>query len=130
MQAHAHRDRAGRELLVGLLRRGRRSLCRRERDEERVALSVDLDAAVSGEGGSQRTAMLGERVGVGVRPERMEQPCRALDVGEEERHSAGRQVRPHDAVYRRAMAAYARRAASSTGRAQKLSGVEKISTSR
>ena len=98
VQAHAHRDRPGRELLVRLLRGRRRSLGGRERDEERVALGVDLDAAVSGERIAQHAAVLGERLGVRVRPERVQQPRRALDVGEEEGDGAGREIRPHDAV--------------------------------
>ena len=42
--------------------------------------------------------MLGERLGVGVRAELVEQPRRALDVGEEERDRAGREIRAHSGM--------------------------------
>jgi hypothetical protein len=61
----------------------------REGDEERVALGVDLDAAVGRERGAQLAPVLGERLAVRVRAEAPEQACRALDVGEEERGRAG-----------------------------------------
>jgi hypothetical protein len=47
VEAHPHRDR---ERLLRFASRGERPGRGREGDEERVALSVDLDAAVPGEG--------------------------------------------------------------------------------
>ncbi len=66
----------------------------RKGDEERVALGIDLDAVVSGEGGAERAPVLRERVGVRGRPERVQEPRRALDVREQERHRPAGQV-PH-----------------------------------
>jgi hypothetical protein len=54
----------------------------RERDEERVALGIDLMAAVGGEGLAQDPLMLRENIAV-PRPERLEERGRPLDVGEE-----------------------------------------------
>ena len=90
MQPHSHSDRAALEgslTGIGRCHRGGRG---RERDEERVALGVDLDAAVGFELGAQHAPVLGKRLGVGVRTHRMEQPRRRLDVGEEERDRAAR----------------------------------------
>ena len=44
---------------------------------------------------ADHAAVLGERLGVPLRPELVEEPRRALDVGEEERDRAGRQVGAH-----------------------------------
>ena len=69
---------------------GDRVRCARERDEERVALRVHLDAAVPRKRLPQHTAMLAQQCRV---PFAMlvQQPRQALDIGEEERHgSAGK----------------------------------------
>jgi hypothetical protein len=42
--------------------------------------------------------VLGERIGVRVRAESVEQPRRALDVGEEEGDGAGREIAAHGAA--------------------------------
>ena len=63
----------------------------RERDEERVALGVDLDPVVSAEGLTDRAPMLFEKNGVG-RPVLLKETRRSFDVGEEERHRAGWQT--------------------------------------
>ena len=76
----------------------RRSLGRRERDEEGVALSVDFYPVPCGQGRSQHSSMLGERLRVRIRTERVQQARRALDVGEEERDGAGREVPAHGRV--------------------------------
>ena len=69
-----------------------------ERDEEGVALGVDLDAAVFREGVPQRAAVLVEEIRVS-RPVLLEKPGRALDVREEEGDGAGRQLGPaHGAI--------------------------------
>jgi hypothetical protein len=57
-----YRPRLERPLTV--LRRGNRVRCPCERDEERVALRVDLDAAVARERLPQHAPMLAERAGV------------------------------------------------------------------
>ena len=59
---------------------GVRGAC--EGDEEGVALRVDLDAAVSRERLAERAPVLGEHVGVPL-AELVQEPRRALDVGEE-----------------------------------------------
>ena len=95
VQADAHADRPVRERLaacpscVGCAPGGR------EGDEEGVALRVDLDAAVGRERLAQRAPVLGERFAVRVRAELPEQARRALDVGEEERDRAGRELGVH-----------------------------------
>ena len=68
---------------------------RREREEERVALRVDLDAALAGAGLADHATVLGQSVRVRVCSEVVEQTCRALDVGEEERDRAGGEVGAH-----------------------------------
>ena len=68
-----------------------------EREEERVALRVDLDPAVAGERGAHDSAVLREHVGVAV-AELVEQASGALDVREEERDGPARKLehRSHD----------------------------------
>src|SRR6476469_1500110 len=61
-----------------------------ESDEEGVALGVDLNAAVAGERLAQEAPVLGQCIRVGV-AELVQQLRRALDVGEEEGDSAGRE---------------------------------------
>ena len=92
VQAHADADRPARERLAACPRSVSRAPSGREGDEERVALGVDLDAAVGRERGAQRSPVLGERLAVRVRAEVPEQACRALDVGEEERGRAGWEI--------------------------------------
>ena len=95
VQPHTHRDRPGRERLVGC-ECGCRSPGRGGKgDEERIALRVHLDSIVIGERRTEHAAMLGERVRVVARAERVQQARRSLDVGEQERHRAGREIRPH-----------------------------------
>ena len=75
---------------------GRRPLdgvmCTREREEERVALRVVLDAAVRGERLAQQAPVRGEGVVVADAEESRE-PRRPLDVREEERDRPLRQLR-------------------------------------
>lgn len=63
---------------------------RRESGEDRVALGVDLHAAVPGDRVAQDPAVLGERTGVVRGAELVEEPCRALDIGKEEGDGTGR----------------------------------------
>ena len=87
--AHAHADRASGEATLCFRRRGDCVGGARERHEERVALRVDLDAVVRRACLADDPAMLGERGAVPV-AELVQQPCRTLDVGEEERHHSAR----------------------------------------
>lgn len=88
VEPHPHADR------TGLERRGRAGR-RGERDEEGVALRVDLYASVEVERLTQDTAVRGERVCVAVRSERMQQRRRALYVSKEEGDRAGGEIRAH-----------------------------------
>src|SRR3954447_25506092 len=60
-----------------------------ERDEECVTLVIDLVAALTLEGFPQQPPVKLERVTVSRRPQPLQEPRRALDVGEEERHGSG-----------------------------------------
>jgi hypothetical protein len=89
VQTRAHLDRSIPERFA----HGRRS-CQsvrrlRERHEECVPLGVHLDAAVTGELSAQRLTVLGQQRRV-VRAPLLQQPRRADNVGEQERHSAMR----------------------------------------
>jgi hypothetical protein len=64
-----------------------------ERDEEGVALGIDLDARVPRERVTQGAPVLREEIGV-CRSVFLEQPRRALDIGEEERDGSRRQLAP------------------------------------
>ena len=89
MNAHPHRQL---EPLLRLARGAERAGGGREGDEERVALRVDLDAAVPLERVAQDTPMLGERSRVVIRAELVQEARRPLDVREEKGDGAGRQV--------------------------------------
>jgi hypothetical protein len=73
-------------------RRGDRVARPREGDEERVTLGVDLAAVVLGERRPQQAMMVAQHLGVAVRQPR-QQPCRTLDVAEEEGDGAIRKLR-------------------------------------
>ena len=92
VDAHAHLDRPLAERLLRLPRRRERARCCREGDEERIALRVDLHAAVAREGRPQDAAVLGERPCIPLRAELVQQLGRPLDVREEEADGAGRKV--------------------------------------
>ena len=85
----------GFERLLPGLGGGDRTGSGRERDEERVALRVDLDAVVRGERGPKDAPVLCERLGVPVGAERVQQAGRALDVREEEGDRAARELCAH-----------------------------------
>ena len=70
-----------------------------EREEERVALVVHLAPALGLDGGPQDPAMGREKLAVPV-PELLQEPRRALDVGEEHRHrpSGQRTTSAHRAI--------------------------------
>ena len=92
VEPHAHADGAGAE--CRLSRPGGRDGAGSggERNEERVALCVYLDAAVRGERIAEQQTMLGERVRIPLRAESVQQTGRALDVREEEGDRAGREL--------------------------------------
>jgi hypothetical protein len=64
----------------------------RKNEKERVALRVDLAAAVPAKYASKQPLMLGEDLAVTL-PELALEPRRALDVREQERNRTARQVR-------------------------------------
>jgi hypothetical protein len=70
-----------------------------ERNEERVALRVDLDAVVAPERLPQQPTMVRQDVDVAV-TELLEESRRALDVGEEQRDGSGRQLAHADRISR------------------------------
>ncbi len=97
VETDAHVDRAGRQRL-----RERSPSCesarrRREGEEEGVALGVDLDPAFGRTRLPYDSAVLGERIRVGLGTQRVQELGRALDVGEEEGDGACREVVAHAA---------------------------------
>ena len=102
VEAHSDTERAVLERPLGVGRSTQRVGRAREGDKERVALRVDLDAAVSGEGVAQDPTVLSENAGVGV-AELVKEPRRALDVGEEEGDGAGRELTHRDRRIARAV---------------------------
>jgi hypothetical protein len=78
---------------VGTLRvdrRGRGVARAREREEEGVALRVDLDSLARPERLADDAPVLGDQVRVAV-AEPFQEPGRALDVAEHERDCSGRE---------------------------------------
>ena len=94
VESHTDLDHATGQRPLGLHRRrdGLRGPC--EREEERVALGVDLCTSVGGDGFPDDATMLGQGVRVGV-SEVAQQPRRTLDVGEQEGDLAGRKLAGH-----------------------------------
>ena len=68
---------------------------RGEGEEERVALGVDLDAAVAANASRSTRRCSASACVVGLGAELVQQPRRALDVGEEEGDRAGGEVVTH-----------------------------------
>jgi predicted metal-binding membrane protein len=93
VDAHPHAHRPVRETVLGSGGRNDGIGRTGEGDEKRVTLCVHLDAAVAREGVPQHAAVLGQYVRV-ARSELVEQPRRALDVREQQRHRAAREL-PH-----------------------------------
>ena len=81
-----------REPFLGLRRRERRAGRRAEDGEERVAFGADLDPAPLVDRRAHDGTVLVLQPPVGFVTERVQQPGRTLDIGEEERHGPGRQV--------------------------------------
>ena len=96
VQADAQVDPARCECLGHRLCRGDCARRGREGEEERVSLRVDLDAALGRAGLTHDARCSASAL---VRTPRRRAQCkelrRALDVGEEERDGAGREVSPH-----------------------------------
>ncbi len=95
VHAHPEPDRALAEVLDDPRSRPYRSRSGREGEEERVALGVDLHPVVRGGRGPHQPPVLEQRRGVRLGPELVQQPRRALDVGEQERHRPRRQPLAH-----------------------------------
>ena len=95
VQAGAHANGPVGERVHRLARGCGRPLRRRERDEERVSLRIDLDAAVRGDRRAHDPPVRIESVDVARRPELVQEPRRALDVSEEECDGARRECVSH-----------------------------------
>jgi hypothetical protein len=95
VRAHSHPDRAGRERRRDLLGRLDCAVRRREREEERVALRVDLHPVLRLAGAAHDTPVRLERLRVALVAELAQQPRRALDVREEKRDGPARKVLAH-----------------------------------
>jgi hypothetical protein len=65
--------------------------CTAKHDEERIALTIDHLTAKQVERSSKQSSVIRENALVLI-AERLEQPRRALDVGEEKRYGAGRKL--------------------------------------
>ena len=88
VQADAHAQRHVQDRVVGSTGGSDRSASRLERDEERVALRIDLDAAVPLPHTTQRNAMDIQRQRVVRSPEPAQQRGRTFDVREQEGHGS------------------------------------------
>ena len=93
VQTDAHPDRPAASPSVISARGRERPRRGREGEEEGVALRVHLDAALRRAGRAHDPPVLGERLVVRLVPELVQQPGRALDVGEEERDRARKEAR-------------------------------------
>jgi hypothetical protein len=67
-------------------------LSRREDDEKRVTLSIDLHPAMTRKRFPQRAPMRGQGLRVRLAAKLMQQPRRTLDVGEEKSHRAAGEI--------------------------------------
>ena len=91
----ANADRARLEFRERLGHGPHRALGRRECDEERVSLRVDLHPAAGAACRPQDAAVLGQRLPVPGWPERLQQARRLFDVREQEGDRARRQFGTH-----------------------------------
>jgi hypothetical protein len=101
VDAHAHADRSGSQSIARPGSRSARALRRRERDEERVTLRIDLYAPVRGERLTQDASMLGERLRVFRCAEEVQELRGTLDVREQERDRALGKIASHRVMLRR-----------------------------
>src|SRR5262245_1183266 len=95
VEADTDADRTGRENICEGQRCIERSRCRWKREEEGVALCVDLGGALRSARLANDAAMLGERLGVRLRAELLQQPGRPLHIREEERDRTGGEIASH-----------------------------------
>ena len=91
VEAHPNRDRPRRERILAGGRSGDGAGSGWERDEEGIALRVDLDTPLGGERVTQHPAVIGERVRVPGGAELPQEAGRALDVGEQQGDGPRRQ---------------------------------------
>jgi hypothetical protein len=95
VQTHTHLNAAGGKCFGHLSRRGECARRGGEGEKEGIALRVHLDTVVAGARLSYQAAMLGQCLRVTLGAELLEQPRRALNVGEEEGDGARREVVSH-----------------------------------
>jgi len=97
MNAHPDPDgRVGRPLMAGqrpldLQRAQDRLLRARERHEERVTLGVNFVTGLPGNGRPDQAPVIGQNLDV-LLPQRLDQPGRTFDIGEQEGNRAAREV--------------------------------------
>ena len=96
VQTHAHADRTRGQSSQRVGGRLECAGCGREGDEEGVPLGIHLDAVVAGAGLADHAPVLGERRGVCLRSQLVQQLGRALDVGEQEGDRAGGEIASHE----------------------------------
>ena len=97
VEADAHVDLTGCERVRQRSRSCESAGRGRKREEEGVALRVDLDPAFPAHASRTISPVLAERLRVDLRAELVQEPRRALDVGEEEGDGAGRKLVSHEA---------------------------------
>ena len=95
MDPDPHPDRAGRQTGDRVSGRAERPRPCRKGNEEGIALRVDLDSPLRGKGLAHDPPMLRQCLPISLRPQLVQQPRRALNVGEEKGDSARRKVTPH-----------------------------------
>ncbi len=95
VQTHTYLNGAGGKRPSQLCRRGECARRGREGEEKGIALRVDFDAVVASASISYQAAMLGECFRIALGAEFLEQPRRALDVGEEKGDRSGGEITPH-----------------------------------
>ncbi len=95
MDAHPHPDRSFAECALSVGGSPHGAGRRLEGDEERVALGVHFDSALTGEGLAERPPVIRQGLRVRLRAEVVQQLRRALDVGEEEGDGAGGEINSH-----------------------------------
>jgi len=97
----AHANWSSGKHLLRFRGRGKCSRRSRERDEERVALGIHFDTVVARERLTQGATMLRQRVCIGIGAQTLQEPRRALDVGEDKRDGSGRKFPLHRAIQAR-----------------------------
>ena len=95
MDPDPHPDRASRQTGDRVRSRTKRPRPCRKGDKEGVALRVDLDSPLRRKGLAHDPPVHSERLPVSLRPQLVQEPGRALNVGEEKSNGARRKVTPH-----------------------------------